>query len=127
MDGIENEKLVLESDNRQLKLTTHRLRYYESTSANSDFTSVMLDKISSVELTYYKSNIWLLIIGILTIPIIVGIVLIILYFVSKKHIVSVTPDGGKPIIFEVKGMKREFLENFIDKLEGTSMRLKNKL
>lgn len=126
MQGIENEKVVLESDNNQLRLTTHRLRYHETEKSNSDFTSIMLDKISSIELTYYKSNIWLLIIGIITIPIIVGIILIIIFLMSKKHVVSVTPDGGKPIIFETKGLKREFIEDFIDKVETTSMKLKGK-
>lgn len=126
MQGIDNEKVILESDNNQIRLTTHRLRYSESARSSSDFTSIMLDKISSIELTYYKSSIWLLIIGIITTPVIVGIILIIIFFTSKRHVVSVTPDGGKPIIFETKGMKREFLEDFIDKVEATSMKLKGK-
>ncbi len=126
MQGIDNEKVILESDNNQLRLTTHRLRYHEAASSKSDYTSIMLDKISSIELKYYKSSIWLLIIGILTIPIVVGIILIIIFFNSKKHVVSVTPDGGKPIIFETNGMKREFIEDFIDKVESASMKLKGK-
>ena len=124
MKGIDNEKIVLESDNNQIRLTTHRLRYHETANSNSNFTSIMLDKISSIELAYSQNSIWLLIIGIITIPILVGIILIIVFFTSKKHVVSVTPDGGKPMIFETKGMKREFLEDFIDKVEAASMRLK---
>src|SRR5690606_29826735 len=104
MEAIEYEKLITESNNRQIQLTTHRLRYHETPERNSNFTSIMLDKISSIELTYYRSSIWLLIIGIVTIPIVVGIALIILFFSSKRHVVSITPDGGKPIIFETKGM-----------------------
>jgi hypothetical protein len=126
MKAFENEKLLIESDNRQIRLTTHRLRYYETARGNSDFTSIMLDKISSIELFYYKSSIWLLIIGIATIPVVVGLILIYMFFTSKKHVISVTPDGGKPIMFETKGMKRDFLEEFIDKVEETSMKLKNK-
>lgn len=125
MNAFENEKLIIESDNKQIRLTTHRLRYYETSKKNSDFTSIMLDKISSVELTYYKSSIWILIIGIVTIPIIVGLILIYMFFTSKRHVVSVTPDGGKPIVFQTKGMKRDFLDDFIDKVEATSMKLKN--
>lgn len=126
MEAIKNEELITESDNKQIRLTTHRLRYHETPKKNSNFTSIMLDKISSIELTYYKSSIWLLIIGILTIPIVVGIILIIMFFTSKRHVVSITPDGGKPIIFETKGMKRDFLDEFIDKIETASMKLKNK-
>ena len=124
MNAFENEKLIIESDNKQIRLTSHRLRYYETPENNSDFTSIMLDKISSIELTYYKSSIWLLIIGIVTIPILVGLILVYRFFTLKRHVISVTPDGGKPIIFETKGMKRNFLDDFIDKVEQTSMKLK---
>jgi hypothetical protein len=124
MNAFENEKLIIESDNKQIRLTSHRLRYYETPKNNSDFTSIMLDKISSIELTYYKSSIWLLIIGIVTIPILVGLILIYMFITSNRHVISVTPDGGKPIIFETKGMKRNFLDDFIDKVEQTSMKLK---
>ena len=125
MTVFENEKLILESDNKQIRLTSHRLRYYENSTRNANFTSIMLDKISSIELTYYKTNIWLLIIGIITIPIVIGLVLIYMFFTSKRHVISVTPDGGKPIVFETKGMERGFLENFIDKVEITAMKLKS--
>jgi hypothetical protein len=124
MTGIEGETLLMESANRQIQLTTHRLRYHETASKNSNFTSLMLDNISSIELTYYQSSIWWLIIGILTIPILVGIVLIILFFTSKRHVVFIRPNGGEPIIFETKGMKRDFLEGFIDKVEAASFQLK---
>lgn len=124
MTAFENEKLILESDNKQLRLTSHRLRYYETPKRNSNFSSIMLDKVSSIELTYYKSSFWILILGILTIPILLGLILIYIFFTSKKHVISVTPDGGKPIIFETKGMKRDFLDDFIDKVEKTAMTLK---
>jgi hypothetical protein len=125
MKAIDNEELILESDNKQIRLTTHRLRYYETPKRDSNFNSIMLDKISSIELTYYKSSFLMLLLGIVTIPILIGLVIIYLYIKSKKHVVSVTPDGGKPIIFETLGMKRDFLEDFIDKLESASMKLKS--
>ncbi len=123
MESLENEKLITESGNRQVMLTTHRLRYHEGTSSNSDFTSIMLDKISSIEVKY-QSNILFLIIGVITIPIVVGIVFILIYYFTRKHVVSVNPDGGKSIIFETRGMKREYLEEFIFKIESASMKLK---
>ncbi|WP_053992912.1 hypothetical protein [Mangrovimonas sp. TPBH4] len=125
MQGIENEKVLLESSSKQLRLTTHRLRYHQTPKSSSDFTSIMLDRISSIELTYLKSSIWLLVFGILTIPLVVGIFLIISFFSSKKHVVSVNSLGGKSIVFETKGMKRDFLEDFIDKVESASLKLKS--
>lgn len=123
MNSIENEKLILQSDNKQIMLTNYRLRYHQTTSSNSDFNSIMLDKVSSIELTY-DHKIWFLIIGILLTPVVIGIIMIIVYFITKKHVVYITPDGGQPIIFETSGMKREFLEDFIDKVEGAAIRLK---
>ena len=124
MKSLENEVLITESGNKQIRLTSHRLRYHEGTSKNSNYTSIMLDKLSSIELKYH-SNIWLLIIGILTLPILVGVVLIILFFTTKRHVVSITPDGGNAIVFETKGMKRDFLDEFIQNVESASIKLKN--
>ena len=123
MKAIENESIILESTDRRIMLTSHRLRYHDRASKHTDFISIMLDKISSIELTYQR-NLWLLIIGILTIPVLVGVVLLIFFFLTKKHIVSITPDGGKPIVFETNGMKREFLEDFIYQVEKASINLK---
>lgn len=86
----------------------------------------MLDKISSVELKY-NGEILLLIFGIILLPVVVGLILIITYFVTKTHVVSITPDGGTAIIFETKGMKREFLEEFIDKMEAAAFERKQSL
>ena len=126
MEAINNETIITESGNKKIRLTTHRLRYYNTSKKNSNYKSIMLDKISSIELTYHKSSIWLLIIGILTIPFLLGIVLIIIFFTSKRHVVNITPDGGKSITFETRGMKRDFLDEFIYKVEAASMKLKNK-
>ena len=67
-----------------------------------------------------------MIIGIVTIPVIVGIFIIVMFFASKRHVVSITPDGGKPIIFGTQGMKREFIDEFVDEVEAASMLLKGK-
>ncbi|MFT4660543.1 MAG: hypothetical protein ACI9N1_000361 [Flavobacteriales bacterium] len=120
----EKEQIILESDNNQIVLTTHRLRYKETPSPKSDFTSIMLDKISSIEVTYHRWSIWYLILGILTTPIVIEFILIFLWWRSKSHVVFVTPDGGRSIIFETKGMKRESLEEFVDKTEEAAMNLK---
>lgn len=123
MKSFENENLISESDTKQIQLTTHRLRYHQDRSSNSNFISIMLDKISSIELTY-TSNPLLLIIGIITIPLLVGIILIVMYYQSKTHAISIIPDGGQPIIFEIKGMKREAVEQFIFDIENAAMKLK---
>ena len=127
MQGIEGEKLILESDNQQLRLTSHRLRYHETRSSKSDFTSIMLDKISSIQVTYQSASIWLLIFGLFTIPILLGFYLIYLYFSRRSHYVFISPDGGQPIVFQLKGIKRDYIDDFIDKVEEASIKLKQSL
>ncbi len=125
MDALENEKLITESGNRQVMLTTHRLRYHLTTSKNSDYCSIMLDKISSIEVKY-QVNIWYLIFGIITLPIVVGLILLFMYYRSRVHVISVTSDGGISIAFATKGMKRDDVDAFIFKLESAAMKLKGK-
>ena len=125
MELLQNEKRILESDNKQIVLTSQRLRYYETTGKNSNFTSIMLDRISSISLTY-QSNTMYLIIGIITIPIVVGLLLIFIYFKTKKHVVSIVPDGGSAIAIEINGMKRNFLMDFINDVEKAAYELKNR-
>ena len=127
MQGIEGEKLILESDNQQLRLTSHRLRYHETRSSKSDFTSIMLDKISSIQVTYQSASIWLLIFGLFTIPILLGFYIIYLYFSRRSHYVFIYPDGGQPIVFQLKGIKRDYIDDFIDKVEEASIKLKQSL
>jgi hypothetical protein len=124
MKLTENETTLLESDNNQIVLTSHRMRYSEFPGPKSDFTSIMLDKVSSIELTYHRWSYLILILGIITIPIVIGLIIIFLWWRSKTHVVSVTPDGGMPIIFQTKGMKRADLEEFVDKAEEAALRLK---
>jgi len=112
-----NETTIIESGNRQLVLTDKRIRYYEGNSQNSNFTSILLHKISGVEVAY-KAKFWLLILGIITLPILVGLLLIGLYFYTRKHVVAISSDGGTVLTFQTKGMKRAFVEDFINELEA---------
>ena len=52
MKLIEKEKVVLESKNNRLKLTTHRLRYEHKSYMGSTIKSIMLEKLTSCELKH---------------------------------------------------------------------------
>lgn len=120
MKLLSDESLIIESGNRQLVLTNKRIRHYEGNSQNSNFTSILLHKISGIEVAY-KANFWLLIFGVITLPIVVGVILIILYFVSRKHVVAISSDGGTVLTFQTKGMKRAFIEEFINEVEEAAI------
>lgn len=140
---LPGEELVTESENKLITLTNFRLRYYSSNRGSAYIVSLMLNKISSIEV-HYKSLWFLLIIGIVVIAggllagaqnqgdmmiagLVIGLVLILIYFLSRKHVVTVSSMGGAKINFETKGMKRETLMNFINKIEGEILKGDNKL
>ncbi len=93
----------------------------------------MLEKISSIEI-HYKSKVLLLIVGIILgiaglfvginnegMAMVLGFVLsglfILIYLLTRKYVISIASDGGANINFQTKGMKREFLLDFINKIE----------
>lgn len=130
---FERERLISQSDNNEITLTSHRIRYNSSSTGRGHVISIALEKISSIEI-HYKSWILVLLLGILFVGagiiigannngeamilvLILGGVCILLYFLTRKHVVTISSDGGAKINFETKGMKRETLLDFINKIE----------
>lgn len=130
---LEQEEILTTSADNLITLTNIRLRYQ---SGNDHFISMMLEKICSIEINY-KSKFWALLLGIILIilgggfaatqrydqaigfiGVIIGIILIIFYMVTRKHVVQITSGCGTKIIFFTKGMKRESLLDFINKIEA---------
>ena len=129
---IEHEEILTTSADNLITLTNMRLRYQ---SGNDHFISMMLEKISAIEINY-TSKFWALLLGIIIIIIgggltltqsndqevgligvFVGVVLIIYYIATRKHVVQISAECGTKIIFFTKGMKRESLLDFINKIE----------
>ena len=127
------ENAITESDNKGIILTSHRIRYQSSNFGKAHIVSIMLEKISSIEI-HYKSSLLTLIIGIiLTLSGIVmgasnqgeamilglgiGLFFVLLYFITRRHVITIASDGGSKINFETKGMKRETILDFINKIE----------
>ena len=135
---LEHEELITESGNKELVLTTHRIRHYSS---DTHITSIMIEKISSVEVNY-QSWIILLLLGLgfacfgmvagynntpgMMLPgFVIGLFFIIAYFITRTHVVTISSGGGAKIIFATKGMNTETLLAFIHKIEqAKSNRLK---
>lgn len=130
---FQGETLISESDNNEITLTSHRVRYNSSSSGKGDIISIALEKISSIEI-HYKSWILILLLGILfaaggmvmgvndrggamVMGLAVGGVCVLLYFLTRKHVVTISSDGGAKINFETNGMKRDTLLDFINKIE----------
>lgn len=130
---LEQEEILTTSADSLITLTNMRLRYQ---SGKDHFISMMLDKISAIEINY-TSKLWALLLGILfvilgcgfsltqshdqeagLIGVIIGAVFIVYYIATRKHVVQISAECGTKIIFFTKGMKREALLDFINKIEA---------
>ncbi|TDN37022.1 hypothetical protein E4631_19630 [Hymenobacter sp. UV11] len=131
---LDGERLLHQSPNQVVSLTTHRVRLHRASGSAAHIVSMMLEKVSSCEIRYL-SHPWLLLVGallavsgvlalfqrvepgIVALLLLVGGGLLIAYFASRHHVVSITSDGGTRLSFETKGMQRQVVIGFIDHLE----------
>jgi len=125
------ESILSYSDNGLLTLTTHRVRYMNKVWGQANFISIMLEKISSVQVTYLSYpiflgiGIFLILIGLMwgyqdvwaVILIVAGIVAVIAYFAARTSVCVIAADGGAKIQFRTEGMSTETLIDMMDKIE----------
>jgi hypothetical protein len=130
---FEDEHILTESNTTEIVLTSHRLRQTISSWGKVNITSIMLEKISSIEVRYESSFI-LIPMGIVAIGygvmnshepdssiaaacFIGGLLILMIYLATRKHIISIRSDGGATMKFHTKGMKSEVVIDFINKVE----------
>lgn len=132
MELFDSEELLVSSNNDRLKLTTHRIQLNNRDWGSSYRIVVFLEDISSIEVKYSSLFIALivgifLIIGGFSLPDLssdytrifvgVGIFLVFIWILSRRHVVSITPDGGKAVNFEIGRMSSEEVDDFIHKVQ----------
>jgi len=136
MNLFEGEQTLTSADGNAILLTTHRIRSNNIHGwGQQSTTSIMLEKISSIQANYISYPILLVVAalfvligfilgnsyqpnnGATVVPIIIGILLIIVYFATRKHICIIASDGGARIVFATSNMKKETLLGFIDDVE----------
>ncbi|MFI5136472.1 MAG: hypothetical protein ACHQIM_01510 [Sphingobacteriales bacterium] len=144
MNLLKDETIITTSNENALTLTTHRIRADFSAGSEARFTSIMLQHVSSVQLS---TRSYPILIGIAILLVILGIaigndhtgnssvpVILILagvisasaYFFYKQHNCVIASDGGSKIEFSTTGMKREVLIDFLDKIEQAKAKCDNK-
>ncbi len=129
MKLIDGEVKILESDNGELVLTTHRVRLDTKSLGKRKITSMLLQELSSCELSHRSYPI-LLLIAVIGVVIavaggnpdaigagaIIAIISLISFFVTRKQALCLAT-AGAPIIVETKGMNPDYVKNFIDETE----------
>jgi len=141
---LDNERVILQSDDDIVSFTNFRLRYTASEFGKAHIASILLEKISLVEVHYRTKTIYLIltlfaIVGVLIAEIdnmsgglseagiVLGVLFIILYLTSRKHVVTILSDGGGKINFHTKGMKQEQVLDFVNKLESAMKQRREEL
>jgi hypothetical protein len=128
-----SEELITQSDDKIITLTTRRIPYKTKSWGRAHLISMNLEKISSVEVRY-KSWVIILLIGVLLCiaglyfgannagdlmmaGVGLGFLCVVLYFVTRKHVITISSDGGAEINFHTSRIKDEKLMEFINMVE----------
>ena len=145
MKLLPNEEAVLSSNGDKIILTNYRIQMTDSEWGQSFNISIFLEDISSIEVKY-SSHIILIIIGIICVlggffmgnaytahsaeysqgggigssamftGIIFGGMFFAAWWFTRKHIISISSDGGSSLNFLVTGMSDDTISDFIYKL-----------
>lgn len=133
MKLLGNEVSIMESDDKSIILTSHRIRQVNKQWGKMQIKSIMLEHVSSCEYDR-KSNPIFLIIGLVIIVfgvalgagghqgelgllgVAIGLVLLIFYWITIRKGLLVSSSSAK-IVMNTNGMKDENIKTFIDKLE----------
>jgi hypothetical protein len=137
---FESERIISQSGDKSITLTNYRIQHFTQSFGKSHYMSIHLQDVSSIEV-HYRSFILFLVIGILgttaafyfgamnlgdlfVLSGIIGLLFILIYFLTRKHVVTIASNGGGKVQFFTKGMKKETLFDFIHQIEkAKNMRL----
>jgi hypothetical protein len=137
MNYFPDEKLLIESDNKVLVLTTHRVRYDAigrggGWADRTELVSILLEELSSCAITRTSYPILLLLaLASLVLAIladdmaIVGIALAVLFaggfFLSQRQVLLLASAGGK-IQINTASMSLQAVREFVDEIEAAKNR-----
>lgn len=130
MNYFPDEKLLIESDNKVLVLTTHRVRFDSmegGLAVRKELVSILLEELASCAITRASYPILLLLAlaGVVLAVVvegasIVGIALAILFtggfFLSQRQVLLLSSAGSK-IQVNIAGMTLRSVREFIDEIE----------
>lgn len=128
MKLLPNEEVITSSDAQNVILTTERIYRIDAVWGSSYQVSICLEDISSIE-SKYTSRVWLIVIAVVVVAmgfafsdrnssalmgsIVIAIACIIAWYMSRRHIISISSDGGAALNFEVTGMSTDAIDDFI--------------
>lgn len=134
MKLLPGEQNVLCSNDNTLTLTTMRVRYDSVMLGRSHLVSITLNSVASCGLVT-KSYPLLLIIGAIALLIsltrprewfmfglVTVIVLLVVYFLTRRSVISIASNGGESILAPTNGMNRDSIVEFIESVERQKLK-----
>ena len=144
MKLLQNEESILTSNDNSVVLTNQRI-YMNSTSLGQAYTiSIFLEDVSSMELKY-TSVILFLVIAVLCLiagvlgsmsrgqsdlfiaGLVFGLAFLALWWGSRKHVISISSNGGSVLNFSVSSMSDSAMEDFLYNLSAAKRAKVNQL
>ena len=137
MNLIPNEKILMESDNKELVLTTHRLRHAYRQKGEPRLTSLTLEALRSCELRRISHPFWLylgvfyFLLGLILatyggVYLLLGLILAAMclytYYASRRQVLRLASAGGA-IVADVAGLSQEAITEFVDAAESAKIDL----
>jgi len=135
MNPMKGEAVLLQAAGNKLILSTHRVRYETEALGSAEIKSILLEELASVAMVR-SSNVILLILaaisliggflaaasgprneGALAVGVVLAIVLAVLYFASRRQVLSLA-SAGATITVNTQGMKLDTVKEFIERTEA---------
>jgi hypothetical protein len=125
---LAGERILMQSSDRAVSLTNHRVVYQAAAAGSSNFRSITLDAVSSCGLTTTSQPLLLIfgaiavICGVIVIgdkmmrdqsvgvfALFVGVILVVLYFATRKAALVICSNGGERISLAAPASHRDSL------------------
>ena len=143
MKLLPNEEKLITSNADKIVLTDHRIQMTDSVWGKTFTISIFLEDISSIE-TKYKSKILFIILGAICVLggvyiageysadegialLILGVIFFAVWWFTRKHIVSISSDGGSSLNFMVHGTGKEKIQDFVHSVSVAKQKRVNQL
>ncbi len=138
---LEGEEVITISKGGLVTLTTHRIRLERTHSGQSYIVSMILKKISSIEVNSQSipllwimaalaglASIYSLMVGsveMFLLLIVVALIFFIGYYKNKKHLITIKSDGTGKIHFRTQGLSSIEVIQFINQVENAALQQLN--
>lgn len=140
MKLLKDEEKLVTSNADKIILTNYRIHLKDAGELGQSFSiSIFLENISSIEVKY-KSNFVLLIIAAIcligaflmnsemqTAGLVSAAICIVIWWFTRKHIISISSNGGSSLNFEVQGMGEDKISDFIYHISEAKLNRVNQL